>query len=70
MRNFEVMKKHYRLAARQCVRFTNAWVTTQATLLHGFKLRGVLESLDNDNGDDGDDDKDKEEADEDKETPE
>ncbi|KAK0224952.1 hypothetical protein EDD85DRAFT_959241 [Armillaria nabsnona] len=51
--NFEVMKKHYRLAA------------------HHFKLRGILESLDNDNDDDGDDNKDenKEEADEDKETP-
>ncbi|SJK99233.1 uncharacterized protein ARMOST_02524 [Armillaria ostoyae] len=70
-KNFEAMKKHYRLAAHQCIHFTNAWVTTQATLLHGFKLRGILESLDNDGDNNGDDDKDKdkEEADEDKETP-
>ncbi|SJK99317.1 uncharacterized protein ARMOST_02610 [Armillaria ostoyae] len=70
-KNFEAMKKHYRLAARQCVRFTNAWVTSQATLLHGFKLRCILESLDNDsdNNGDNDNDNDKEEADEDKETP-
>ncbi len=55
-RNLSALLKYYRLASRNVPQFIHLWANVQGIVLHGFMVKGILESLAEDKEDSAEDD--------------